>query len=211
MVDILLKKDVKEIYEASREGITPIHEAFQNNNAILAEKLLWSIPKEDVFEALDKRTNAGLSPIHVVCYEGNCDVLKCVIQAVENGSVRVELMNAKDKTENIPLHLACKAGKIGIIVDLIANKSDIVAKNVYGHTPLHVAARYGHTEIVEILIEKMFSVDLTDKFKQTPLHRAAKYNQVETIVLLTKRYIIFFLYHIALLQTDGMKNILNAL
>ena len=187
MVDILLKREIKDIYETSNEGTTPIHEAFQNNNTMLAEKLLRSIPKEEVFEALDKRTNEGLSPIHVVCFEGNSDVLKCVFQIVEDESVFVELINAKDKTENVPLHLACKAGKIGIIVDLIANKSDIVAKNVYGHTPLHVAARYGHTEIVEILIEQMFSVDVTDKFKQTPLHRAAKYNQKETVVILTKR------------------------
>jgi len=189
MVDILLQIDVKNLYSTSKEGHSPIHEVFQNNNRALAEKLLQYIPNKEIFQMLDQRTNVGLTPIHVACFEGNNDVLKCVLQSIEEENVRMKLMSARDKTDNVPLHLACKNGNVGITIDLIENKSDVLATNVYGHTPLHVAACYGYTKITRILKQKMRSIDVTDKFKQTPLHRAAKYNQTETIIFLTVRYV----------------------
>ena len=55
---------------------------------------------------------------------------------------------------------------------LIANGSDVNAKNQNGYTPLHKAVDDGHKEIVELLIAKGADVNAMEGGGGTPLHHA---------------------------------------
>ena len=104
---------------------------------------------------------------------------KAILEAAKKGvieSVKQHLaagagVNAKDKYENTPLHLASELSQWGshkeIVELLIANGADVNAMNNEGKTPLHYSVRnvgYGQCkEIVELLIAKGANVNATFK------------------------------------------------
>ena len=106
-----------------------------------------------------------------------------LIQAANEGDLNkvIELIskgadvNAKDKDERTPLHLAAQYGHTEIVELLLKKESiDVNAKNKYGQTPLHHAAWEDHTAIVELLLKKKsIDVNAKDEYDQTPLHSAA--------------------------------------
>jgi ankyrin repeat protein len=85
-------------------------------------------------------------------------------------------LNATNKEDNTPLHLAAKEGHVKIVDVMLKfpEKLTINANNIRGNTPLHLAAINGHVDVVNKLLELKFEVDLNDRNKQgqTPLHFA---------------------------------------
>lgn len=62
-------------------------------------------------------------------------------------------VNAKNKTEETPLHLAVKYAKTEIVKTLLATPGiDVNAKNIDKETPLHLAVKDNQTEIVKNLL-----------------------------------------------------------
>ncbi len=78
-------------------------------------------------------------------------------------------VNAKDTTDETPLHFATFNGHKEIAELLIDKGADVNAKNGGGGTPLHSAAKKGHKEIVELLIAEGADVNATNNSGDTPL------------------------------------------
>jgi hypothetical protein len=63
-------------------------------------------------------------------------------------------VNAKDKWDDTPLHLAAIYGHIEVVKVLIENGAYVNAKNKFGNTPLHAAALNGHINVIKMLLER---------------------------------------------------------
>ena len=71
-----------------------------------------------------------------------------VIELISKGAD----VNAKDKDERTPLHLAAQYGHTEIVELLLKKESiDVNAKDKDERTPLHFAALNGHTDTVKHL------------------------------------------------------------
>jgi len=79
-------------------------------------------------------------------------------------------VNAKESTFGMTaLHVAASKGHIEIVELLLANGSDIEAKEETGRTPLHAAAFRGHAVVVEALLAKGANVNALTHDGKTPL------------------------------------------
>jgi ankyrin repeat protein len=110
------------------------------------------------------------------------------IEAVKQHLTAGTDVDARDEDGWTPLHWAVVNGHEETVELLLANGSDVNAKDdaFSGETPLHWAAENGHKEIVELLIASGADVSAKTSRKDgwTPLHDAAKYGHKETIELL---------------------------
>ena len=89
-------------------------------------------------------------------------------------------VNARNDSENTPLHIACNSvdpnieiiklllGKEGVDVN-VQNDSDGLF-NDGEETPLHIACRYSNAEVVKLLLDKGANVEIQNQEDNTPLH-----------------------------------------
>jgi ankyrin repeat protein len=64
---------------------------------------------------------------------------------------------------------------------LLASKSDIKARDIFGRTPLHWAAQQGFTDVVELLLANHAEIEARDKYGATPLDLAAALGRKEVV------------------------------
>lgn len=67
---------------------------------------------------------------------------------------------------------------------LLANKSNLQAKERHGWTPLHLAVSSAHIEAIQILLQHRTRSDIRDKNWLTPLHLAVQTCELESIRVL---------------------------
>ncbi|CAB1114859.1 unnamed protein product [Ectocarpus sp. CCAP 1310/34] len=93
--------------------------------------------------------------------------------------------NALDGMQRTPLHLACWAGKAGMIDLLLKHRADCMAEAQDGFTPLHFCSQAGCAEGCRLLLGAGAKVDAKlRKTKKTPLHFAAGKGHVEAVRVL---------------------------
>ncbi|CAM9961545.1 unnamed protein product, partial [Ectocarpus sp. 12 AP-2014] len=93
--------------------------------------------------------------------------------------------NALDGMQRTPLHLACWAGKAGMIGLLLKHRADCMAEAQDGFTPLHFCSQAGCAEGCRLLLGAGAKVDAKlRKTKKTPLHFAAGKGHVEAVRVL---------------------------
>ena len=84
-----------------------------------------------------------------------------------------------------PLHAACQAGHLGVILRLFS--ADICAVNAHGRTPLHVACYHGHSGVVEYLVtERGASLNVQDNDGCTPFELACREGCVSVVYYLVR-------------------------
>ena len=91
--------------------------------------------------------------------------------------------NTKDINGTTPLHLACKAGHIDIVKQILKhNPCTVLPLDGHEQNPLHYAARTNQLEIIKFLTkEKGFDLLPRDVIGDTPLHFAARRDHLEIV------------------------------
>ncbi|CAM9603178.1 unnamed protein product [Scytosiphon promiscuus] len=88
-------------------------------------------------------------------------------------------------TFRTPLHLACWAGKVGMIELLLKHRADCMAEAQDSFTPLHFCSQAGCAEGCRMLLAAGAEVNAKlRKTKKTPLHFAAGKGHVEAVRVL---------------------------
>jgi len=109
--------------------------------------------------------------------QGNLEKIKTVL------AKNPELINARDKTGETPLHISLLQNQKETAAYLISEKANINIKNNNEQTPLFYAASKGHKEIAEMLLKRGADLKEKDKFGRIPLHYAAMEGKSELVKL----------------------------
>ncbi|XP_008196852.1 integrin-linked protein kinase isoform X2 [Tribolium castaneum] len=81
-------------------------------------------------------------------------------------------VNATNRGDDTPLHLAAAHGHREIVLMLLRQRADVNFTNEHGNTPLHYACFWGYREIAEDLVHHDAKVSLANKYGDTPLDKA---------------------------------------
>jgi len=116
----------------------------------------------------------GPNQLFLAAENGNKDAVEAVL------AKKGMKVNAKESTFGMTaLHVAASKGHIEIVELLLANGSDIEAKEETGRTPLHAAAFRGHAVVVEALLAKGANVNALTHDGKTPLDWALLSNKTD--------------------------------
>ena len=126
----------------------------------------------------------GRNALHLACQGGHLNVV-CAL----GDCLSEHLLEACDKEENRPLHVACESNSADIVKLLVEMKADTTARNHKDELALHIAARKGNVQIGWLLVTEVDLVEMKDSEGRNPLHNAAIHNQEEMIRFLCKRYV----------------------
>ena len=88
-------------------------------------------------------------------------------------------VDAVDKYNSTPLHLAAWEGHAAVVTKLLQASAAVDAANVNGWTPLHCAAGNGHAAVAELLLQANASPTAVDKSCNTPADFAKQYGHDE--------------------------------
>ncbi|WP_456201480.1 ankyrin repeat domain-containing protein [Wolbachia endosymbiont of Protocalliphora sialia] len=138
--------------------------------------------KENIKEFL-KKAQSGLNKELLAVVNG--DDLNRVKALVSQGAS----LEAKDNSDNTPLHNACNNGHVKVVEYLVEEGASLKVKNKDGETPLHVAAQHDSTlEVIEFILNRDLSGinDITNNGR-TPLHLAIQGNKPSTVKLLLNK------------------------
>lgn len=116
---------------------------------------------------LSAKDSQGLSPLH-------CAIIHHQRQAVQLLLGRGVSVNILTKDFDSPLHLACRYGCSGSLLNLILcqPKLDVNIENKNGFRPLHEAILIANTELVIVLMNRGASIDAETKMHDTALSLA---------------------------------------
>ena len=146
---------------------------------LLASTSVDEAPEEEApcFSCLSDYTDKrGQTLMHYVSGEENgLEVLKLLIQSGAN-------INAKDKGDITPLHIASGGGFIENVKILLQYGADTNLGRNY--RPLHIASAKGYVDVVQALLAVKTDVDFKDRHSWTALHYAAINKQNIVIKLL---------------------------
>lgn len=82
-------------------------------------------------------------------------------------------INAKDRNQYTPVHVAAASGMETVARMLINTGADVNSQNAFGNTPLHIACLNSHLTICQDLVGSGANLEATNFRGQTPLHIAA--------------------------------------
>jgi ankyrin repeat protein len=176
------------LYSTNGEGNSPLHLAIEEGHVEVVKQLL-----ERAGTKLNlNTTNYGdNTPLHLAAEAGQDEIVAMLLaldapkQTTESDSTEMNNdqrrttklnLNATNKEQNTPLHLACKEGHDEVVQVMLKRFKELAldAINIRGNTPLHLAAINGHVHIVNKLLKPEAEVDLNGRNKkgQTALHFA---------------------------------------
>ena len=172
IINFLLQTGHADIEAKDKDGYNPLLLAASDGNAEAVDILLKM--QADIF-VLDKEERT-------VLYWAAMQNHKNVIDVLLKDSRSSQLLQASDRFDNTPLHVACERGYHDIALTLIEAGSDVDNKNEDERTPLHLAAREGRVKICkEILKKDAFSIHDEDSESNTALHMACMYGHARVV------------------------------
>ena len=197
-MDMGMNTEIKELLSV-KDNLkdTPLH--------LLAKRNLGQETFTDLFTELQivlgdlMGVNASNeTPLHVAAKEGVDSFIQAVLTLGEGDPKLEELLLAKDKDSNTPLHLVTQKkrpiqSKSPLLIFLKRTRDPMKyfsAENTFGETPFNEAVKVGDTATVKKLLKDLTSaekrqlVDHEDRSKKSPLHLAAGKGFVATFNLL---------------------------
>ena len=154
-----------DVNARDKNKATPLHLASKVHAANLVEVLL------DHGAEADAQSADGQTPLHQVLNRSTSTTSQIVRLLLDRGGADV---NAQNKYEKTPLHVACFAGNSESAQILLDHGAELSARNAQGRTPLHEAVEgsryYPGNHIAWLLLKCGADVDARDKDEATPLH-----------------------------------------
>jgi len=88
-------------------------------------------------------------PVHeAICSNKTLGVVKLLVDKFPNQ------LTAVDNEGRLPLHLACKLGKLHIVEYLVGmDQGSLLARDAHQNHPLHYACQFGRCDVVNYLLE----------------------------------------------------------
>ncbi|WP_341814526.1 ankyrin repeat domain-containing protein [Wolbachia endosymbiont (group A) of Dendrolimus pini] len=176
---------------------TTVHYAVYNGNMSLFNDIFQFLSDKETI--INTKDSSDWTPLHYAVYYNALDVVKFLVNKGAD-------INAKDKDGKTPLDLAVQGNETSVaeflkqtqldkkllaaaqnadineVKDLINQKANINAKDMYGWTPLHFAASRNKLSVVEFLFNNNANINAKDVYGNTPLHVAAQYSSNLEIV-----------------------------
>ncbi|MFP3030404.1 MAG: ankyrin repeat domain-containing protein, partial [Wolbachia sp.] len=176
---------------------TTVHYAVYNGNMSLFNDIFQFLSDKETI--INTKDSSDWTPLHYAVYYNALDVVKFLVNKGADISV-------KDKDSKTPLDLAAQENDTSVaeflkqtelgkkllaavqdaglneVKDLINQKANINAKDMYGWTPLHFAASRNKLSVVEFLFNNNANINAKDVYGNTPLHVAAQYSSNLEIV-----------------------------
>ena len=85
---------------------------------------------------IDMRGQDQWTLLHIAANEGNCDVVKVLLEYRANP-------NSVSANQRTPLHLACMRGYHSVVKELVEHDSNINSSDMDGNTPTHLCSEFG--------------------------------------------------------------------
>lgn len=179
MLHLIASKELDDDL-SSEPSVHP--QSMKRNQAAQAVKdVVLACPK-----ILDIDDERGNTPLHKACLINNWPVVEALVHADKRpASDARHTVRSRNKADDIPLHLAVRAGHLEATKKLMAAEQtveQILNRKNGGKTLLHVAAGQGQPEILEEMLGKLpyegflradEKKNLRDDKDMTPLHVAA--------------------------------------
>lgn len=127
-------------------------------------------------DIINKKNDAGYSPLILACYHNNEEIAKFLIN------------NIKDVNESsdygTPLMAAVVKGHITIIELLLEKNADPNIQDIKGTTALHYASMSENIEIANLLVNANANCNLKNNVGKTPMDFAISLNNQDLITIL---------------------------
>lgn len=125
----------------------------------------------------------GDTPMHRICARGMSSLLEQVIASNLNIKLPLDVKSTSGLTL---LHVAAKAGFIGIMKVLVKHANVMNARDATGKTALHYVCESGNLEMVEFLLVNGAFLNVRDSEGCTPILLAVKSDAFEVCKMLSK-------------------------
>ncbi|CAI5465501.1 unnamed protein product [Closterium sp. Yama58-4] len=129
----------------------------------------------------DSKEDRSAMELHTAARNGDLEAVRRLI-VVEGADV-----NARDKLNRTPLHLAAWAGHADVITLLCASKAAVNAAAADDTSALHFAAQKGHVSATRALLAEGAKPAAATRKGMTALHFAASKNFPEVVRLLARK------------------------
>ena len=173
----LLIEHGADINAQDKDKITPLYAACYLGKAEMA----WVLLRRGAKANSDANAILGQTLLHRVA-SGICGfgyIVTFITELLlENGAD----VNAQDKENTTPLHLASYFGSVEVSVVLLKHGANANTKRRLGRTPMHLVAEGEYensVHIADLLLEHGADVNAQDKDGMTPLHLAAYCSRAE--------------------------------
>ncbi len=117
---------------------------------------------------INQKNSDGYSPLILACYHSNYDVVKFLINKVD------DINGTSDY--GTPLMAAVVKGNSNIVEILLEEKADTNIADNNGTTAMHYAVMFKKYEIIKLLLRAEADINLKDNRGQSALDYAAIYN-----------------------------------
>ena len=151
----LLLKSAKDKNPRDDSGLTPLHMAANKGYLEICKLLMKGLSNKNPVSDDGQHT-----PLHLaLAHSGDLDTVKLLLQNSEDVK---SLVNAANKNQQTPLHIAAQHGKNSVIKVLLDNSSCISAVDNDKNTPLHLALAYrGDLDTVMLFLQHSENVKIT--------------------------------------------------
>lgn len=148
-----LLREGADVNAARGDGMTALHWAAENEDAELAEMLVYAGANVRAVTRIGHYT-----PLHVACKGGEARVAEILLKAGAD-------VNATTTTSGVtPLHLAAASGNAALVTVLLDHDATVNAREAqWGQTPLIFAAAQNRAEAIRVLLARGADPAVTTK------------------------------------------------